>query len=112
MAEEVTIEQICNAFGRYYKSHNRGYEEYFTKYCDDNGFDEEMVAEEMQQDAEGCCLTDFADEDSYNFPFPESIDDKTKFVFELLQQIMNTPDVTFDLPIFECLLHNINNDIA
>ena len=36
--EPVTIDQICNAFRRYYVKLDKTYDDTFTDYCEENGF--------------------------------------------------------------------------
>ena len=88
----ATISEVDAAIGRYYQSLNVPYNSLFATYCDDNGIDEETVADEIILDPNESILVDFDDE----FPFPQAIKDKsTEFIHNIIKQVYHQPDTEF-----------------
>eukprot|EP01083_Nonionella_stella_P211220 763941_1 len=98
MGDEV-IKQIDAALQKYYISLNR--RDYldangngkFLIHCEDNGFDDDAIEEELQADPEECMVIDFDD----NFPFPannapENEKDQLKYILTILQKCYNNPN--------------------
>eukprot|EP01084_Bolivina_argentea_P314184 544177_1 len=81
------VQQIDKALGRYYK--NLGVDNYFNEdgigkfqaWCDDNGFDDEGVNDEFNENPSDCTIIDFDE----NFPLRNKTNDET----ETAQQIIN-----------------------
>eukprot|EP01083_Nonionella_stella_P296020 1005766_1 len=95
------IEKIDEGLKKYYKSLGKEYDKLFSNYCDDNGFDEDALEEELQVDPSDCLLVDFDD----NFPFKKQPTDKVRFIFDLILKIKNNPGISFgaSLPIATCM---------
>ena len=92
MAEdEGTIARACKTLQRYYTSLNKEYEEgKFVDWCEEFGLDEDLLLEEMQQDAEESMLADF-DKDT----FPLDIEDgkgRKQEVLNIIIKCINHPD--------------------
>ncbi len=96
------ITQIDILLGAYYKLMNR--RDYFdddgigkfAAFCDDNGFDDDDVCEELEE--EECTLEDFADDDDIiNFPFSYPYGDPTKKK-EIILKILKTLKTFCDEP--------------
>eukprot|EP01084_Bolivina_argentea_P147507 258062_1 len=88
---QTKIQQIDQGLSRYYKLHNindyfnndeRGK---FEEFCDENGFDDNDVKEELDQDIDDCCLTDFDDD----FPINDVTNDKNQIIFDVIKQCLN-----------------------
>ena len=51
-----SIEDIDNALKEYYQSLNKKYDNKFSTYCDENGFDDEDAKDELNGEAQGAFL--------------------------------------------------------
>eukprot|EP01084_Bolivina_argentea_P277051 472855_1 len=93
MSDDI-IRQIDKGLERYYKLVNVNYtENQFVDFCEENGFYNEDIEEELKADAEDCMLVDF-DED---FPFPKnkhptSDEDRQQAVFDIIMRCYKYPD--------------------
>eukprot|EP01084_Bolivina_argentea_P077546 140681_1 len=65
------IEQINIGLSRYYKSLGKEYINNFLLYCEENGFEDDSLADEFDEEPQDCMLAQF---DS-NFPFKSQIND-------------------------------------
>eukprot|EP01083_Nonionella_stella_P079976 219539_1 len=82
----------CSALGRYYESLGKPYDALFSAYCDDTGLDDDdALRDEIQQDHDDCILVEFADD----FPFNTQPEDENIFIYNVIKQCMDNPDVTF-----------------
>ena len=89
----ATIQQICQSLSSYYAMMNHPYDQNFSNYCEDNGFDEECIQEEFDDDECGT-LPDFDDD----FPYPDQVadDEKESFKIKKLKYCYTHPGCTFD----------------
>eukprot|EP01083_Nonionella_stella_P208880 757693_1 len=75
------IKRIDNALEKYYFSvnvssyRNKEGQGKFKLYCDDNGFEQNDIEEELSQGADDCMLVDF---DGKYFPLTEELDEKKR----------------------------------
>eukprot|EP01083_Nonionella_stella_P228658 810154_1 len=91
------IKEVCAAIGRYYASLGKEYDALWSAWYEENGLDEDGLADELEQRPCDSLLADFGDEER-GFPFdPEPNDDKTKkqFIFFLIKKCYNNPNITF-----------------
>ena len=113
MAEELSeseeldvtdrIKSICKALGRYYKSRDCEYNRNFSRFCDDEGIDDDAIDEDYaQNNLLELIIIDFAkgDEDNLdNFPFgsntPSSEEEKAAFILNLIKQCDADPNIVF-----------------
>eukprot|EP01083_Nonionella_stella_P079975 219538_1 len=89
-------ETTCAAIGRYYESLGKPYDALFSKFCEDNGLDDdEDLRTEMDEEPSDNQLVDF----DKNFPFkttkPANKAAQDKTIHELIQKCMDNPDVSF-----------------
>eukprot|EP01084_Bolivina_argentea_P230363 388595_1 len=92
---EPKIHQICTALERYYAKQNKPYDKLFSIYCEDNGFDDDALEEELQATAEDSMVTDFDDD----FPFDKEMkndEEKNEYIFQLILKCNNNPDINFN----------------
>eukprot|EP01084_Bolivina_argentea_P264918 448914_1 len=85
--------KMDDALRRYYKWMGKEYENQFSEYCEENGFedlDEEMGTGTCHRDFayRDCMLTDFDE----NVPFKHQPKNKTKAIFDLLSIIYENTD--------------------
>eukprot|EP01084_Bolivina_argentea_P264916 448907_1 len=78
--------KMDDALRRYYKWMGKEYENQFSEYCEENGFELEDIDDELTNDAADCIYCDF-DED---FPFDKTIkptteDEKLEEIFRIIK---------------------------
>eukprot|EP01084_Bolivina_argentea_P004121 7805_1 len=88
MSDDI-IRQIDKGLERYYKLLNANYtyedeRNKFIAFCEDNGFYDEDVKEELKQDFEDCMLIDMDDD----FPFPKDNQPKNRqqAIFDIIMR--------------------------
>eukprot|EP01084_Bolivina_argentea_P030301 56180_1 len=88
MSDDI-INRIDKGLQRYYKQFNANYIDdngyhKFSGYCNDNGFDDDVVIEELKMDPGDCMIVDF-DED---FPFPKDKKpyNRSKAIFDIIMR--------------------------
>eukprot|EP01083_Nonionella_stella_P097048 272811_1 len=91
--EEVTekIEQINEGLARYYKRLNKPYNNIFLDYCDNGGFADDCIDDELEEEPADCMLAQF----DADFPFKQPIDDaeqKKAQIMEIIKKCYNEPD--------------------
>eukprot|EP01084_Bolivina_argentea_P263920 446886_1 len=88
-------ETTCAAIGRYYESLGKPYDALFSKFCEDNGLDDdEDLRTEMDEEPSDNQLVDF----DKNFPFkkpPANDEERLKFIYDLIKRCMADPDTKF-----------------
>eukprot|EP01084_Bolivina_argentea_P314185 544180_1 len=91
------VQQIDKALGRYYQT--LGADSYFNEdgigifqaWCDDNGFDDDAVNDEFNENPSECSIIDFDE----NFPLQNDTTDETKRaqqIIKIIQQCYNDPN--------------------
>ena len=96
------IEAMCAALKRYYQFLGAGdeYDDTFAGYCEDNGLDDEMMEEEVENELNepgSSLLADFEDD---AFPFQDSNlsdDEKKKVIGEIIVKCYQNPDCQWDV---------------
>ena len=81
----ATIEEIDTAFSKYYESLGKPYNSIFLTFCSDNGYDQESIQNDIEEDVDESELVEF-DED---FPFentPKKEQDKRLFIHQMLKK--------------------------
>lgn len=68
----ATIEQINESFREYYTSLNKEYNNKFALFCEENGFDEDSIRDDIENETDESFLVDFDDD----FPFKHSPKDE------------------------------------
>eukprot|EP01084_Bolivina_argentea_P223945 378801_1 len=96
MSEETdlskTIQLICAALSRYYKSLGKNYNKLFSIYCNDHGLDDVTLLEELEQgDPEYCSAIDFDEE----FPFKKEPKNRPEAIFDIIRKCNDNPNITF-----------------
>jgi len=89
MAEQI-VDQIDAGLGRFYSQ--KGVQGYFDgdgvgkfkAYCEENGFDDDMICDEMKEDPGESQLVDF---DGETFPSPEDLEDEE--IAKLILSVIN-----------------------
>ena len=89
----ATIEQINNALERYYKSLNQPYQNQFTIFCDDNGYDDEGIGDELDDQEND--LNDFDEDFPISHHIVAKIQDKSLFIHKILSTIYQSPEIQF-----------------
>eukprot|EP01084_Bolivina_argentea_P311079 538415_1 len=93
----MSIDRINVCLARYYKQFGRDYHDdvnksgKFKAYCDENGFDDDGVEEEMKTNADECQLVDFDN----NFPLPYQPENKEAAIFEILKESYQDAEAFF-----------------
>ena len=88
-----TAKRICDVIGGYFqfKQQDGYYDENnvgeFEKWADDNGYDTEMIEDELGGDADDCTMLDFIDD----FPTHLEDDHKNEFIFNMLKIYRDFP---------------------
>ena len=86
----ATIQQIDEAFARYYESLNHQYHAEFATYCEDNGYDEDCIKNDIEQEASESELVEFDE----HFPFrnpPHNQEEVMEFIHQLIRKFYYCP---------------------
>ena len=104
MSQQEIIQLMCTALKRYYEFMGKGdnYHYTFSKYCDDNGMDHEIIDEEVENETlepGSSLLADFGDDhDTFPFKDPDTTDDeKKKIIGAVIVQCYHEPDCAWNL---------------
>eukprot|EP01084_Bolivina_argentea_P158839 276682_1 len=98
MKQAAIIVKINKALADYYvkvgnKSYFEGAEEgKFKAFCDDNGFEDKDILQELQQDPDDCVILEFDEE----FPLDPPIDDeneRNETIFKILTDIIKSKQI-------------------
>eukprot|EP01083_Nonionella_stella_P046150 123563_1 len=87
----ISVEQINSALRRYYQFMGAKYNDQFTIYCEDNGFDDMNYELLSIDNATDCMMIDF----DTDIPFRREPSDKIKAVYDLLVKICHDPECDF-----------------
>jgi len=113
------ITQICSGLHRWYRHCGKGseYNNKFSSFCEENGYDEESIDEELKVDNvdENQFMDCFDDLDQFPFadPIPSTDDDKKRFILDLIVQLSSNPDADFrvNMPKFnKVLFENVGKE--
>ena len=103
--EDLLIQTICNGLKKYYQLLGREYDALFFMFCDENGLDDEGLAEDLDlagKELEACLVVDFIDDD---FPLRDEIADeleRKQFILDIIIRCTN-PSATFKPAIPRCV---------
>eukprot|EP01084_Bolivina_argentea_P174917 302955_1 len=86
------IELIDAALKKYYESLNAQYDSNFLNFCVDNDFEDEFMAQDIEEDPAESMLVDFDD----NFPFAQPPDDRNSRILFVLKKLYHNPSFSFD----------------
>ena len=101
----ATIEQIDKAFTRYYKSLGKDYHNQFALYCDDNGYEEEDIKEDIEDEAIASGLVEFDEHFPFKIP-PKDEYEAMRFIHQLIGNFYYHPnDIQFKIPISYVIFH-------
>ena len=104
----ATIQEIDEALGRYYKSFNKEYDHLFADFCEENGFEEYHVAEDINVNPEDSDLVEF-DED---FPFEKTPQNKAEAIHDILAQLYNNPYASISIHNVDLPDSSVYSDIV
>eukprot|EP01083_Nonionella_stella_P258263 883006_1 len=93
--QATLCDTTCKAIVRYYKHLDPPYDGLLSKFCEENGLDDDhQLMEEMETDASDCVLLDFDD----NFPFEKeemTKEEKEACKHNLIRKCMKNPNYQF-----------------
>merc|ERR1719295_637166 len=103
------IIDICMGLERYYEFIGMEYPHLmFSEFCEENGYDEESVLDELEMDIEGNALLDLfeGDDGTMNIPMEShkqglSDNEKKKFMLKLLIKLHENPNMKFSSKVPE-----------
>eukprot|EP01084_Bolivina_argentea_P237047 398485_1 len=86
------IQQIDAALNRYYNTLHKEYDGLFLNYCEENGLDNEIVADEFPTSPQDNILVDF----DTSFPFKKQPKNVSNGIYNILRKCRNIPDISFE----------------
>ena len=90
----ATVQQLDEVIEKYYNYHGQEYDQEFASFCEDNGYDTDMIAEELADDNnDDGDLTAF--DDSFPVPILVKQDNKPPYIFGKLKLFYTNPNITF-----------------